>query len=528
MKKKFQRVLASDARNAIIIARARNPKASKKDLVVRAHSCGNCETVATINNVTDAGCPTCKTTMKPLKAIEAITVSAKDMAGLVVMAECDVCDSTLLTTPEVLSAAVEAGAKCHCIICTNELEIKASDDMEDDSELSSEEVGEKHSNVITDSEDEEDESDDEELVEADDSEDEEASFDDEDMTEEDESTDDEDSEADDSETDFESDEDDVGAEDETSEDEMPDDESEEEKIEASDNEAKTEPAAVDDKGEKTEVKTEVKQDGPVIQATALAHALSTDPEIELIASTLESGEVRYYLMANAAPIAYADKSRAKTNIASFFNDEAAYRSAFETVLSSEEGTVDEKLSDFGFEATKVDVPVDVATQQHIDTEVAKKTEAFNLSVAEIVKRFDECIATAATGLRKGTFGVPSPLRTALIKAFTENGVRGAASIVDNIIETASMDETKLILSKASELVVKSDDALKEITKVVESSLFVKTGAEDDTVEVKPNPARVSVASDLTGFNKKPVSNEITAEDVVGATVRRRNQLRVVG
>lgn len=458
--RRLHAVLSSDHSLGVFVAV--DKKDSPDKIMVKAHSCPKCETVATLNNIVSPICPVCNTDMVPLAGAETLEISAKDLDAYPVIACCDSCAAEIHGDKKLTIKA--ANADINCFVCSNSMTIIAADEDEDDTDAEDNENlddieapgGEDDANVVED-ESEDETADDEaeehetENMPGDDEDSDEADFSDVDYGE-DESDDDNETVVD---------EDDVSEEVETDE-------------------------VKDDEGETASAKTAPEEKPALtIIASAINQAIRDNAEIELIASTLEDKGIRWHLFGNGKHLAAADKNRASDSVAAVFNDPKVFRESFMASIASEDANIDATLNNFGFEKTNIDIPVDIATKEHIDGEIAKQTAAFNVSKEEIKNRFSRALSTAALGIRKGVFGIESPLRTKLVKVLSENGIRGADRIADELIKDATADELKLQLSKADELVNKSDDALDEIASVAETAAFMSTASV--TEEVKPSP-----------------------------------------
>lgn len=506
IKNRLLSVLAGNSNLAIMIATPQNKKQALKQIEVRAHVCPNCEIVATINNMDSPSCPVCSSNMVPLETASSLEVSASELKGFPVIASCNSCECDIHGDEKL--KVIAGNADMHCPVCGDNLKVlaveKDSDSEEDsDDPDSEEEYYKKHPNVMLEKDEEDSSKEDDSLEEAsdeeddseDDSEDEdypEDDSEDEDYSEE-EASDEDDYSEEDSEDDFEpvKDEDDINEEDEDSE-----------KVEeASSKEIKTEQASV--------------------TVSALRHAINSDAEIELVASSLENGSTRWHLFGNGAHIASANKEDASEAVAAIFNDRKLFQESFVASIADGEGATEETLNNFGFKSDKIDIPVDIATKTHIDNEVAAKTAAFNVEKEVIADRFSKCLSTSALGIRKGIFGIESPLRKAIIASFEENGVRGAHAITDKIFNETAADELKLILSRTNELVVKTDEALAEVSSMVESSAFK---VEASVIENKPAASFVSVSQDAPLLNRgsatKKSDTALAARALYGSSRKR--------
>lgn len=510
-------VLSADHSLGVFVAIEKTDSPEK--IMVKAHTCPKCETTATLNNMDSPACPVCATDMIPVPNSDTLEIDPKkDLKDYPVIACCDSCSAEIHGDKKLMTKAANAGINCY--VCSNPMVIIAADDEdtgEDDENLDDVEApgGEDDANVV------EDESEDETDDETDDDSEHETETmagDDEDSDSDEADFSDVDTDEDMSEDDNEpvSDEDDVSNESESDEDESDNEDSEETASEKVD----------ETEGKKPEVKVDGKikaEEKPAltIAASAINQAIRVGAEIELLASTLEDNGIRYHLFGNGNHLAAADKARASKSVAEIFNDQKVFRESFMASIAAENADIDATLNNFGFEKTNIDIPVDIATKEHIDNEVAKKTVAFNVSKEEIKNRFSRALSTAALGIRKGMFGVESPLRTKLVKVLSENGIRGADRIADELIKETTADELKLQLSKADELVNKSDDALGEIASVAETAAFMSTASAIE--ESKPTTPRLFVPRETTAASMK--SPELPTASRAARTLLHRNRNR---
>jgi len=496
MKKNNRLLAVLSADNSLGVFVAIDKADSPEKIMVKAHTCPKCETTATLNDMDSPACPVCATDMVPVSGSETLEIDpSKDLKNYPVIASCDNCSAEIHGDKKLMIKAGNAGINCY--VCSMPMNIIAADDEdmgEDDENLDDVEApgGEDDANVV------EDESEDE--TGEDDSDMEMSAGDDEDSDSDESDFSDVDSDEDESdENEPVSDEDDVTDESESDEDE-------------SDDEGSEETAS-----EKTAKKPEEKP-ALTIAASAINQAIRDEAEIELVASTLENNETRWHIFGNGKHVASADKSRASKSVAEIFNDQKVFRESFMASIAAENADIDNTLNNFGFEKTNIDIPVDIATKEHIDNEVAKKTVAFNASKEEIKDRFSRALSVAAIGIRKGMFGVESPLRTKLVKVLSENGIRGADRIADELIKETTADELKLQLAKADELVNKSDDALGEIASVAETAAFMSTASVIE--DTKPNP-RLFVPREATVASTKPT--ELPTASRAARTLLRRKR-----
>lgn len=503
-------VLSADHSLGVFVAIEKTDSPEK--IMVKAHTCPKCETTATLNNMDSPACPVCATDMVPVPNSNTLEIDPKkDLKDYPVIACCDSCSAEIHGDKKLMTKAANAGINCY--VCSNPMVIMAADDEdtgEDDENLDDVEApgGEDDANVMEDESEDETDDDSEHETETMPGDDEDSDSDEADFS-------DVDTDEDMSEDDNEpvSDEDDVTDESESDEDESDDEGSEET---ASIKAAKKVEIAGNIEGKKLEEKPAL-----TIAASAINQAIRVGAEIELLASTLEDNGIRYHLFGNGNHLASADKSRASKSVAEIFNDQKVFRESFMASIAAENADVDATLNNFGFEKTNIDIPVDIATKEHIDNEVAKKTVAFNVSKEEIKNRFSRALSTAALGIRKGMFGVESPLRTKLVKVLSENGIRGADRIADELIKETTADELKLQLSKADELVNKSDDALGEIASVAETAAFMSTASV--TEESKPTTPRLFVPRETTAASMK--SPELPTASRAARTLLHRNRNR---
>lgn len=527
MAKKLIAVLAGaieGKRKAIplIVASCEDSPITRKYTVL-SHECPHCKTTATVNNVSDAACPSCAQTMQPIAKANTREVSIEK--GFTRICNCTACDAVL----NVESSALDSISKdidgktfsIHCTVCgvKNVVQASMSEKPEDEDMESTDDDSEELVDEFEEAEEASDDSDysgDED--EEDKSEDEDFSDDssDEPETDEDNSSDDadsfddepEDSEGEEGETE---DEDDASGSEIVEEDD--EDKSEDETSEADDDDVN--PADNDEGKTKIETVPEDKKEEPSVAVSAVHAANLANSELELISSTLESGNVRWHLFADGKHVAAANIENADKTVVSIFNNVNRFREVFsETVLSSEtHKEIDEALNKLGFESDKIVVPVDKATAQFIQAKVEEATANFVASSSEIEDRFKKCLSVAALGVRKGSFGVDSPLAEKLTALLIENRVRGAERIVAQAFEESSEAELKLIVSKTVELVGKGDQHISAIASVVETSPFKKP----ETVDEKETVARVIIPqNDDRAKIEAPVntkSHHISAADI---------------
>lgn len=512
--------------NIVLVARsAAGKQAGKNGVVVRQHDCPSCKTTATINNISSASCPTCDSIMQPKKEADTLTLKRGELQELPVAAFCETCQAEFVSTKECLSHI--KGTTANCPVCAEPLKITAEigeEDMDESDTPTDEGTGDTDPFDKADGDGFTEESDDPEndasVTAGDDSDFETGEDDGEDaMPETDESSEDDgESEMDDADDDS-----DEGADDETDDSELESNASDEigdEEPPADAPPADAPPAdappadappADDDKEGET-------VDAPenTIEANALKSVLASldeNPNIEFVAHTCDSGDTQYFMVANNKLVAVASKTKAKPEIASIFNDRTKFNAALLTTLSAavdvnDPSSTEQKLADFGFEPTIVDVTTDEATRQHIEKEVAARTAATAGDISKISDRFKTCVSVASLAVRKGIGGAKSPMRAAFIRLMKEHGFRNAASLVDGIYAKHGEEELSAVLSLAREYVVKSEESINDISNIVENT--PATRSEDDEKEsATPTPTPIAVAA--LGSDK-PHGTETVASD----------------
>lgn len=533
--------------NIVLVGRSIDgQQAGKSGIVIRQHDCPSCKTTATINNINTPSCPTCDGIMAPKKSADTLTLKRPELQNMPVAAFCRSCKTEFVSTKECLSHV--KGITANCVVCGEGLKITAEMGDDDEADTPADEgmgatdpfdnADDDGFTEESDGEGESDGEDDASVTAGDDSDfdtgddegDGELSGDDDGEI----PTDDDMAESDDAAADADegddSDEDDAGDEAIASDipgDEPPADAPTPEKKEGEDEAAPEEKPEDKPEGEAAPAEN-------TIQANALKMVLSSldeNPEIEFVANTLENGDTRYHMFANGVPCARADKARAKPEIAALFNDRTRYHAALSTALAAapdanDPSTPEQKLADFGFEPTIVDVPTDEATKQHIEKEVAARTATTAGDITAVSNRFKTCMSIASLAVRKGIGGVKSPVRAAFIQMLKQHGFRNAASTVDGIYEKHGEEELSTVLGLARDYVLKSDESLNDISNIVEKT--AAPASSDDEKESAPTPAPITVAAlgtdkpfETASSHSAPNQNGLTAKGVVTSMIGRR-------
>lgn len=493
---RFQEVLSSVAvGSANVMIATINLGGDAENTVIAKHKCRSCKTEVVTASTKSPFCPICSSDLKVVSSTTEIT--PEEIAALPIICSCAECEHEIHASQEIVDTA-KAGTKFACTVCSETLSIKASDDEEDSEDEDAEDETEEFEDDAED-EDKDEDSEEDETVTASDDED------------EDDLITDADEETDEDIVDDESEEEETTASAEVV-DEAPSEEDKtitEEKIVTATitdkvvaNEGETSAVAdlivdgavtavsgtgaiatADIVGAEATDKLVVadnvitlplKEAGEPIEVDAARMASKDSVGIDIVASMPDSkGNVKWYMVANYSDhdtiVAAASIDRASDSVKPLFNT-PKFVEAF--VLASQAQGADESvyMKDFGFKSVVTKVDLDRAVRDEIDQKVESRLEVAASSVEDAIEKVSSCLSTASLGVRKGTYGVVSPLLVAMADAFKNAGVANANELAASVLETAGSEEMKLVLSRTKELAAQSPELVKKEAEMVEASL----------------------------------------------------------
>lgn len=540
------------------------------------HECVSCHTRAVINMLDAPACMVCSNSMELVeKSDEGVEVPESEVKELPVEINCTACATTFRGS-EVFASL--NGNNINCIVCSSLIPVKADDSFTDD-ETEEEDEDEDTSSIYSDPSDygetvdEEDEGDfasdddfDYEASDEDFSEDgeEEGVVDSNDFSDEEENEEDFTELASDEDGESEDDFDYEESEDNTEDDEdEPEDDSDhfeayasangkkrmsvkansggnnnentdpnnkpqpntdpnapkEEKVNPPDQttrNAPEKPAPLQDLT--TDIPNGEVSTQPKVEANALAVALKEDADFNFVATASSNGHLRWFLFANENPVATSVYERATEGAKAVFDNQKAFSGAIQAALESANGDAEKTLADFGFEPVVVEVPVDEATNQHIEKQIEARASVYTSSKEETITKFRSCLSLASMAIRKHIGGHRSPMREKLVATLLDNGVRDAASVVDSVIDATNEDELKNFISLANEYMDKSPEAINELVEVVEKTPMSPTTFIER--EEPENPAPISfnhIQASSRGYDAP--ANKVEAGDEHNSSIR---------
>jgi len=368
---------------------------------------------------------------------------------LVSLCSCDTCGQEVGSTPAIVKASI--GKKLYCPVCASVVEVTAMDQEDEAEESEDDYTAEDDTSEDEDEMSEDDTSEDEMSEEVDASDDDESEITDD--PEEDEELGDDESEED---SDSEAEEVEASDDDESDDSEEEPEEDDSEEPTSDEDEEEEEPAALNEE---------------TIELAPLDAVMASNSPISIIADAADDkGGLTWYLVADKAIVACAEEVNASDSVKPIFNNYNVFKNAFESAMGAENADTNKELAHFGFEKIKATVSVDTATRSFMEAKITEKTKASVESSDEAEKKFAACVSTAALGVRKGVFGVVSPLFTKLVASYKKMGMENPESLVASLIEDAGKEEMTLIFSKAAELMADTPDTLNAKTEMVTSAL----------------------------------------------------------
>lgn len=478
-KRQYSMTAADSDTVPVLASYALNKKTKKPPNLHLAYlTCASCDNEVLGSNAVSPFCSCCAGNMTA-SSDETLEVPAKEIEkDFKTLGTCEGCNTVVAARKDILVAFDDN--KIYCQVCSHPVEIKAEDDEED-------------SNV-------------------------------EDTTESDntESTDDNMNETvneDDTDNLFNNDENEGGGNDGTD-------------SEANTSESTDDNTASSDEGSTGGAESD-STGGTTLNADLVKALAGKTGDIAVVASP---DKTKWFLFVDNMPVASSTKDNASDNVKEMFDNDK-FASSWNAATA--DGVTEDLLNDFGFVATKVDVPVDEAVKQNLEASIEAERAKFSITAAEMRERFDRCFGIAAVGINKDVFKKDNPVRTALIASLKNMRVRNAEHIVTAAFNEHGETYLDNISEKAAELMEKSDETLDEMAKAVDEAKYTER-TEDSAVKTEKSPPLKlatfpKVEEDKVDDNQEPANGnnsqqELAASDSNGddvierlfAGIRRRN------
>lgn len=480
---------------------------------VTSYACNDCTSEVIANRMANPFCPSCSGDLKQ-SSNKVMSFNQKDLKKLKPLVNCTACATSFITNAETHKAL--AGVGFNCPVCTST--IKANGPMNEDSDETSEDTSDD-SDVTDVSTDDSDDSSNDTTSEDDTSS---------------EDTSGEDNSSDEEETDSEIDEvmnnlspDSDTPTDGTDNTETPpvetptptetptetpaEDTADKPTTETppeSDGNTSTEDTSSDENTDEDEEKKE-----EAIKAAFFKAAIKNTKKFDLVHA---SNYNHWYLIGDGrTPIAVSAFDEASPEVQPVFRTDS-YKNAFESGQQADGGINPDLLKDFGFAPVDVNVDLDDVTKQHIDDEVAKKTDELNNKIEEIEDVTAQCLGIAVMADLKGIYPVQSSIRTPLINKLSALKVRNADSVVDEILSKYMPEYMQSLVAKATELAHKSEAALAEQAELITSAEY-RTPVTASTIDKPANVLPFAIHSGTEDVSNQENRNLNGREEVSAST-----------
>lgn len=236
--------------------------------------------------------------------------------------------------------------------------------------------------------------------------------------------------------------------------------------------------------------------------------------IELVAA----GD-KYWVIAGATPIAYAQKAACVPTVAKVFDKQPVFASALTAALKESDNVINTEIANsFGLTLLETEVRVSDSVTNEVKRRVGVETAKLATERKDLEKKIHQAVAVAAAGINKGQFG-RNPLRDALLTELSSLGVPDAENIVMNAFRKGGEAHLKAILGKAKELANASDDKLNAYAEMARDANYSVEAASGSS-EFSSSLHRIGVLS-----NREDGEKETAAATAFPAFAARLNRYK---
>lgn len=390
------------------------------------------------------------------------------------------------------------------------------DDMEDDEDIDSESSSDEDDDFDEDDIDDEDDLDDEDLDE-DDLDD----LDDEDLEDGDDDFDSESSSDDEDEDDFEEeeledeglDDDEIDSESSSDEDDMDD-----EDLEEDDEELDDEDLDLDDGEDDFDSESTVSRVFDSLSTAQAQHGALNPSLVSL--SRSQGGVAAVHMYYDGQPLARATFASVSTAV----GEETALKSFesdnFTRVVAASlvQNGVVETCSSFGFMPYQIEMPVDKLLVAESDARISEATESVSSTIDNAVEankeRFIAALSSAQLGITKNYWGdATNPIVDSLSSTLQAAGIKDPRALVQRAFIAHGKDFLTVALSKAMDLMSKSEVAQNEISESIDAAAGTVSAPSENIVQQQVVTAPVkepTAAQQLLDQGNQSVTSQSSA------------------